>query len=84
VFGDDGGRLLAATGARPAGDVRMRVALRHTDRGEAQRLEREVLALYCCGPAGGGGVRTSLRPTLATRSCLLPRDLVPTRHELLD
>jgi len=84
VFGDDDGHLLAATGARPAGDVRMRIALRHGDRAEARRLEREVLALYCCGPAGGGGVRTSLRPTLGTRSCLLPRELVPTRHELLD
>jgi hypothetical protein len=84
VFGDDDGHLLAVTGARPAGDVRMRIALRHGDRAEARRLEREVLALYCCGPAGGGGVRTSLRPTLGTRSCLLPRELVPTRHELLD
>jgi len=84
VFGDDNGHLLATTGARASGDVRMRVALRHSDREEAQRLEREVLALYCCGPAGGGGVRTSLRPTLGTRSCLLPRELVPIRFELLD
>lgn len=84
VFGDDDGHLLATTGARASGDVRMRVALRHSDREEAQRLEREVLALYCCGPAGGGGVRTSLRPTLGTRSCLLPRELVPIRFELLD
>jgi hypothetical protein len=83
VFGDDGGNLLAATNSRSSGDVRMRVALRHGEREEAQRLEREVLALYCCGPAGGGGVRTSLRPTLGTRSCLMPRELVPTRHELL-
>lgn len=84
VFGDDDGHLLATTGLRPSGDVRMRVALRHKDRDEAQRLEREVLALYCCGPAGGGGVRTSLRPTLGTRSCLLPRELVPTSFTLLD
>ena len=83
VFGDDDGHLLSATGARASGDVRMRVALRHNDHDVAQRLEREVLALYCCGPAGGGGVRTSLRPTLGTRSCLLPRELVPTRFELL-
>jgi Acyclic terpene utilisation family protein AtuA len=83
VFGDDEGHLLSATSARATGDVRLRVALRHNDRDDAQRLEREVLALYCCGPAGGGGVRTSLRPTLGTRSCLLPRELVPTRFELL-
>lgn len=84
VFGDDDGVLLDSTGVRASGDVRMRVALRNDDRAEAQRLEREVLALYCCGPAGGGGVRTSLRPTLGTRSCLLPRVLVPTSFTLLD
>jgi len=84
VFGDDDGVLLESTGARASGDVRMRVALRNDDRAEAERLEREVLALYCCGPAGGGGVRTALRPTLGTRSCLLPRALVPTSFTLLD
>ena len=63
--------------ARRAGDardVRLRVALRHADRASAERLVREVTALYTCGPAGGGGVRTALRPTLGTLSCLLPRD----------
>ena len=32
----------------------------------AERLPREVTALYTCGPAGGGGVRTSLRQRLST------------------
>jgi len=83
VFGDDEGRLLAATTDRESADVRLRVALRHRDREQAQRLEREVIALYCCGPAGGGGIRTAVRPTLGTRSCLLPRELVPTGFELI-
>ncbi|HSW25063.1 MAG TPA: acyclic terpene utilization AtuA family protein, partial [Burkholderiaceae bacterium] len=73
IFGDDSGRWLAATPCGDARDVRLRVALRHSERTRAERLLREVTALYCCGPAGGGGVRTALRPTLGTLSCLLPR-----------
>ena len=73
VFGDDRGRWLGAQPPGQARDVRLRVALAHADRRAAERLTREVTALYCCGPAGGGGVRTSLRPRLGTVSCLLPR-----------
>jgi hypothetical protein len=84
VFGDDGGRWLAATPDGGARDVRLRVALRHADRAHAEKLVHEVTALYCCGPAGGGGVRTALKPTLGTLSCLLPRAQVPASFELLD
>ena len=64
-------------------DVRLRLAMRHDDRATAERLCREVVALYTCGPAGGGGVRTSLRPTLSTESCLLPRTAVPASFRFL-
>ena len=84
VFGDDAGRWLAATPAGDARDVRLRVALRHAERASAERLTREVTALYCCGPAGGGGVRTAIRPTLGTLSCLLPRDEVPAGFEMIE
>ena len=84
IFGDDAGRWLDATPAGDAHDVRLRVALRHADRASAERLTREVTALYCCGPAGGGGVRTALRPTLGTLSCLLPRADVPATFEMID
>ncbi len=77
VFADDGGRWLADQAAGAARDVRLRVALRHTDKRPAERLLREVTALYTCGPAGGGGVRTALRPRLGTVSCLVPRARVP-------
>ncbi len=78
IFGDDAGRWLAATPPGDARDVRLRVGTAHADRAQAERLVREVTALYTCGPAGGGGVRTALRPTLGTLSCLLPRERVPT------
>ncbi|MCW5635886.1 MAG: acyclic terpene utilization AtuA family protein, partial [Rubrivivax sp.] len=77
VFGDDAGRWLAAAEARAAGDVRLRVALSHAEKACAERLPREVTALYTCGPAGGGGVRTALRARLGTVSCLVPREQVP-------
>ena len=36
----------------------------------------EVNALYCCGPAGGGGVRVHVTPRYVTRSCLVSREAV--------
>jgi len=83
VFGDDGGELLA--GIRPGAgeDIRLRVAAHSPTRWQAQRLTQEVTALYCCGPAGGGGIRTALTPRLNTVSCLLPRSAVPARFEMV-
>ena len=84
VFGDDAGRMLAGAKPGDARDVRVRVAASHGDRREAERLCREVTALYCCGPAGGGGVRTAVRARLDTLSCFVPRAAVPARFEMLD
>lgn len=84
VMGDDAGNLLAATPPGDARDIRLRVAATHTDRLEAERLTREVTALYCCGPAGGGGVRTTLTPRLNTLPCLVPRDAVKVSFRMLD
>jgi hypothetical protein len=84
ILGDDAGRSLAALPDSGARDVRLRVAAAHHDRGEAERLTREVTALYTCGPAGGGGVRTALTPRLSTISCLLPREAVPVRFEMVE
>ena len=83
TFGDDAGRWLRARSNSDARDVRLRVAMRHEDRSKAELLAREVLALYTCGPAGGGGIRTSVRPTLGTLSCLLPRERIDAGFEML-
>jgi hypothetical protein len=83
VFADDAGRLLAQTPPRELRDVRLRVAARTDDRREAERLTREVTALYCCGPAGGGGIRTAMRPRLDTLSCYVPRDAVEAGWEMV-
>ena len=77
VFADDAGQWLADRPDGGAEDVRLRVAMNHADKQTAERLGREVTALYTCGPAGGGGVRTALRQRLGTVSCSLPREHVP-------
>ena len=84
VFGDDAGRRLADMPAGDARDVRLRVALNHDDRAAAERLPRELTALYTCGPAGGGGVRTALRARLGTVSCLVPRQAIAADFEFID
>ena len=83
VLGDDRGRWLDDHAPGSGRDVRLRLATRQTHRRDAERLLREVTALYTCGPAGGGGVRTSLRECLGTRSGLLPREAVPHRVEFV-
>jgi len=84
ILGDDAGTWLAARPESGGRDVRLRVAALHDDKTAAERLPREVTALYTCGPAGGGGVRTGLRQRLSTHSCFVPRAAVPARFEIMD
>jgi len=83
VFGDDAGSLLAATPASGARDVRLRVAAAHADRAVVEQAMREVLALYTCGPAGGGGVRTHVTSRLGSASCFLARERLAPGFTLL-
>ncbi|MCU7371306.1 DUF1446 domain-containing protein [Paucibacter sp. O1-1] len=84
LLGDDAGLWLDAQPAGAARDVRLRIAAQHADKASAERLCRELNALYTCGPAGGGGVRTALRQRLALASCLLPREAAPAWFEFLE
>ena len=83
ILGDDAGAYLSAHPPGGARDVRLRVAALHADKATAERLAREVTALYTCGPAGGGGVRTALRQRLSTHSCFVPRDGVTARFAMM-
>jgi hypothetical protein len=77
IFADDAGRWWEHAGTLPqASDVRLRVAAATQDRDTAERINREVLALYTCGPAGGGGVRTHATPRLSSDSAYVPREWV--------
>ena len=65
-------------------DIRVRAALRSTERRWAELLLWEVEAMLCCGPAGGGGFRGSITPSVVTRSASIERHLVPTSVEVLE
>jgi Acyclic terpene utilisation family protein AtuA len=84
VLADDAGRWLAEQEPGSGRDVRLRVALNHAERKAAERLGREVNALYTCGPAGGGGVRSALRPRLGTVSCLVRREHIADGFSFID
>ena len=58
------------------GEFRVRVAIRSWSKNTAQRAADEVLALYCCGPAGGGGVRQSITEQMSTASVLIDRQQI--------
>ena len=64
-------------------DVRVRAAMRSTDREKAETLLWEVEALLCCGPAGGGGFRGAITPSVVTYSASIARGQVPTRFEMV-
>jgi hypothetical protein len=84
VHGDDGGGMLEQRAPGDARDVRLRVAGKHHDPREIDRLLREVYSLWLCGPAGGGGVRTAKRPRLSSAACLVPRERVPARWQFVE
>lgn len=52
-------------------EVRLRVAVRADTKEEAEIIGREVEALYVNGPAGGGGVRSSVESVLSIASVLI-------------
>jgi hypothetical protein len=82
VHEGDSGTL--RTGRRDEPDeVRLRFSLATEDRSPAERATREVLALYCCGPAGGGGVRMRVVDRVRTLSFLVPRERVHPAVEML-
>lgn len=74
VFADDGGRWWDGREAPASNDLRLRLATACPSKDEAEAVVREVLALYTCGPAGGGGVRTQTTPRLLSESCFVPRN----------
>lgn len=83
ILADDAGDMLAAQAPGHGRDIRLRIAAVHEDRDTAERLLREMNALYTCGPAGGGGVRTSIKPRLNSVPALIPRDLAPASWSFL-
>ena len=77
VHDGDDGDLWRKSHAEPQ-DIRVRLAVSARTQDDADQAAREALALYCCGPAGGGGVRWKTTPRIRTQSYLMrPEDLTP-------
>ena len=85
VFGDSAGSGISdLVWDRLPADLRIRFAAETDDRAAAECLLDEVEALYCAGPAGGGGVRKRLTPRLRSASCLVARDRVTPRVTFME
>ncbi len=84
VFGDDRNRMLSDVAPGDARDVRLRVAAADPDRAKVERVLGEVMALFTCGPAGGGGVRTAVTPRLGSTSCYVPRELIHPTFTMME
>jgi hypothetical protein len=81
-----GAASLHATARRyrdDAQDVRLRCAQRASSVEQAELLLWEVESLLCCGPAGGGGYRGSITPSVITYSASMARENVTARTEIL-
>lgn len=76
AFDSDHGDLRADFSSDQPGDYRVRFAFGGTSQRAVEQAVQEVNALYCCGPAGGGGVRQSIKPRVRTISHMVPRELV--------
>ncbi len=64
-------------------EVRLRIAGQSLEQQPALDLAHEIEALYTNGPAGGGGIETTVRPTVGILSILVARELVTPQVELL-
>ncbi|MGX1099612.1 acyclic terpene utilization AtuA family protein [Amorphus sp. MBR-141] len=83
AFDSDDGALRREMPGSFGDDYRVRLAVRDADRRRVEQAVQEITALYCCGPAAGGGVRTRVTSRIETRSYLVPRALAPTRFRLV-
>ncbi|WP_035725574.1 acyclic terpene utilization AtuA family protein [Fodinicurvata fenggangensis] len=87
AFDSDGGELWrAAVEQAPEllpEDLRVRLAVSGMERDQVAAALQEVLALYCCGPAGGGGQRSRISPRIETRSYMVPRTEVKSSYSFL-
>ncbi|MEO3388153.1 acyclic terpene utilization AtuA family protein [Mesorhizobium sp. CAU 1741] len=81
VFGGDNRAPDGFAWPAPA-DVRMRMAVSAREKAQAEYALREVAALYCTGPAGGGGIRSHLQARINTASFLAPRSMVKPRYQM--
>jgi hypothetical protein len=84
IFASDSGEGPQIQNPQEFQDIRLRIAASHSERQIAMKLCRELTALYTCGPAGGGGVRTSIKPRLNTLVGFVPRKDIQASYTFYD
>jgi len=84
LFNDQRGLRLASLTPTAAVDVRVRLAVKGRNKRDVHLALHEVEALYTTGPSGGGGVRLSVVPLLASASAYVPRELVTASVSLTE
>lgn len=77
-----GPQALAREGLDPQ-DVRLRAALRTPDRAMAETLLSEVESLWLAGPAGGGGYRGSITPSVTTQAFYVDRSAIEGKVQVM-
>lgn len=80
--------LHATAGVTPAkagvqSDVRLRAAMRTPDRLVAETLLSEVESLWLSGPAGGGGYRGTITPSVTTEAIYVDRSSIALQVEVM-
>ena len=65
-------------------DVRLRAAMRSREHDMCRTLLEETESLWIAGPAGGGGMRGSIRPSITTQSVLIDRALIKPRIKVIE
>lgn len=83
LIGYDSLHQTARGGTGAPADVRVRASMRSPSRVNCELLAWEVEAMLCCGPAGGGGYRGQITPSVATATAYLPRELVRPKLRIL-
>lgn len=79
VFDNQTSDLLSTLDLDDARDIRLRMAVCADSKTPVEQALQELSALYCTGPAAGGGIRTQVRNRIHTRSYLVPREQVHSR-----
>jgi hypothetical protein len=64
-------------------DVRLRAAMRTHDRAMAEALLEEVESLWLSGPAGGGGYRGRITPSVSTQAIYVDRSAIELTVEVM-
>ena len=79
IFDSDDSFLRKKMDLSSHSDLRLRLAVEADDRQTVEHATQEVLALLCCGPAGGGGARRNHVERIHTVSYLVPKSSIQAK-----